>query len=243
MSKATVKLYKATWCGHCNDFLPEWEKLCDVSKEAGIETVKYDADADKEVVEKANIKGFPSIMLSVNGVDQEYNGKRNADDILTAIKNLKSSGSRPTLRGGGLSVRGGGISVPSEPVVSLYKSDRCGHCIAFKDEWTKFCGQAAKNKITTVTYDAATDAVAVAKAGISGYPTIMLSVNGTTTEYDGPRKAAAILAAVEKLQSGGRQSLSGGGNGVSSSDYQKYRKYKGKYLHLRSRLDRAGVSL
>ncbi len=102
MSDVKVKLFKATWCGHCNSFKPEWEKLQKEAGEMGVKCVAFDADADKNEVAKENIEGFPTIKIEVDGSSTEYNGARSADAILNEVMKLKGKGSgRPMLRGGG----------------------------------------------------------------------------------------------------------------------------------------------
>ena len=97
MSKTVVTLYKAKWCGHCNDFMPEWQQLEKIASENGIQTVLYDVDENKTEVEEAQVGGFPTIKID----GEEYNGKRSVDAILTAVKKLKGGSGRPMLRGGG----------------------------------------------------------------------------------------------------------------------------------------------
>ena len=47
---------------------------------------KYDSSEWKEVTRRLGIKGFPTMMLYVNGDEVEYRGEREVDDIVAWLK-------------------------------------------------------------------------------------------------------------------------------------------------------------
>lgn len=79
--KKQVTLYTADWCGHCQNFKPEWETLKKVLKNpefcsqyAACDVKEYtDKDAESQ-----SISGFPTIKIG----ESEYNGIRNIKSIL-----------------------------------------------------------------------------------------------------------------------------------------------------------------
>ncbi len=75
-----IRIFKASWCHHCRTFAPEIEKLIKISERINsrISVQVYDADNDAREVERAGIRGFPTILI--NG--RAYDGKRNCEDIL-----------------------------------------------------------------------------------------------------------------------------------------------------------------
>jgi len=77
-----ITLYHAVWCGHCVNFQPEWEKLKQLAKEKNIKTESYEAEQDKDVMQKDGIRAFPTIMLQINDDKIEYVGERTADKIM-----------------------------------------------------------------------------------------------------------------------------------------------------------------
>ena len=54
----------APWCGHCKRLAPEYEKLADAfaTKKNKVLIAKVDADANRELGERINLKGFPTLM-------------------------------------------------------------------------------------------------------------------------------------------------------------------------------------
>jgi thiol-disulfide isomerase/thioredoxin len=89
MTNIEVILYHANWCGHCKDFIPEWTKLKEAFKPMGIKYKEYEADKNKIEVDRANIAGFPTIVIVADGVKQEYNKHRDFDTILKFIEHIK----------------------------------------------------------------------------------------------------------------------------------------------------------
>ncbi|KAI3723522.1 hypothetical protein L2E82_35155 [Cichorium intybus] len=86
-----VEFY-APWCGHCQHLAPEYEKAASVlsSHDPKIILAKVDADAEKnkELAEKFELQGFPTIKILRKGGEniQEYKGPREADGIITYLK-------------------------------------------------------------------------------------------------------------------------------------------------------------
>ena len=90
-----LQLFEApTWCGHCKDFAPKWEKLKDLETKSSdgnrvikakdlIDFQSYDDNHPKTQEEK--ITGFPTLMLNVNGTKHKYEGARTPENILRFI--------------------------------------------------------------------------------------------------------------------------------------------------------------
>lgn len=74
-----VVLYYAEWCGYCQSFKPEWEKL---KTEMGNNIVfeEYEADTDPDKIPQ-DISGYPTIRITKDGKEENYKGKRTAKDI------------------------------------------------------------------------------------------------------------------------------------------------------------------
>jgi thiol-disulfide isomerase/thioredoxin len=75
-------LFKASWCGHCNAFLPEWEKLNnDDEFTSKIKLTTYDSDENKDKMKQFKINGYPTLLLKTGDKLIEYEGKREVNDI------------------------------------------------------------------------------------------------------------------------------------------------------------------
>jgi len=80
-------LFYADWCGHCKKIKPDWD---DAAKDANKEDKKMikvncggGTEKDKELMNKYNIEGYPTIIIFDNGTPAEYTGKRTKDDFLS----------------------------------------------------------------------------------------------------------------------------------------------------------------
>ena len=81
-----VELFYADWCGHCQRFKPEWAKLKKMLEDNGMKWAEYESEKDGNKMEEENIRGYPTIKITINSNKQEYDGMRNALAILDAIK-------------------------------------------------------------------------------------------------------------------------------------------------------------
>ena len=105
-----LTLYYATWCGHCTKFKPIWEQLKkhvekNTLKTQTGESIKVtfkacEAQKDKELVDKANIAGFPTLMITKGGVETEYKGRREFDAILEELTRVDTPIQAPIQAGG-----------------------------------------------------------------------------------------------------------------------------------------------
>ena len=90
-----VEFY-APWCGHCQALKP---KFIDAAKQIKKNADKYDGikfgavDCTKEqyLCQKYNVKGYPTLKAIVSGKAKEYQGPREADDMLEFVVRLKDS--------------------------------------------------------------------------------------------------------------------------------------------------------
>lgn len=83
----------APWCGHCKQLAPEWEKAAvalkgDTSAGVPITLAAVDATVDRDLGEKFDVQGFPTIKIFEQGADKpsEYEGPRKADGIVSYLK-------------------------------------------------------------------------------------------------------------------------------------------------------------
>lgn len=86
-----VIFFHADWCGHCQDFKPEWRKFKQAVKEntnyeGKVMLKEYNSDKDKEVFAKYNVKAFPHIILeTTDGHIREFKGGRNKAELVAFL--------------------------------------------------------------------------------------------------------------------------------------------------------------
>lgn len=81
----TVMLFKADWCGHCQNFIPEWQKF----KKRHSNCKEYDADKNHNENKEFGVNSYPTILVKVNDEKPiQYTGERTSDALETYVNSL-----------------------------------------------------------------------------------------------------------------------------------------------------------
>lgn len=81
--KPCLILYYTEWCGFSRQFLPVWDDLeKDIKNtDINIDLIKIDCEKNKDKCINNNIRGYPTVVLEVNGKKIEYKSMRNVESI------------------------------------------------------------------------------------------------------------------------------------------------------------------
>lgn len=80
--------FYAPWCGHCQDFAPVYDMVCDeLSNENSYMAVCVNIDENPIMVGEYSIDSVPTIYKVKNNKRTMYNGSRTKEDIMTFVMN------------------------------------------------------------------------------------------------------------------------------------------------------------
>jgi protein disulfide-isomerase A1 len=84
----TLVEFYAPWCGHCKSLAPEWAAAAAKTKKLNppVLLAKVDADKHRELAERFNVEGYPTIKIFKGGKAEEYEGPRETKGIVSFVK-------------------------------------------------------------------------------------------------------------------------------------------------------------
>ena len=90
IEKLTLVFFYATWCGHSQRALPEFEKLMKKEKELSIKIIMLEVSEHKETFEFYKITGYPTMkFFDQEGKAHNFEPKtRTYDDMMHRLKEL-----------------------------------------------------------------------------------------------------------------------------------------------------------
>ncbi|GAQ88217.1 thioredoxin domain-containing protein 5 [Klebsormidium nitens] len=75
--------FYAPWCGHCKKLAPTWEELAEkLVDHENVAIASVDCTANQAVCKKADIKGYPTLVVYYNGdAYKTYQGARSIEAL------------------------------------------------------------------------------------------------------------------------------------------------------------------
>uniref|UniRef100_A0A224XCV9 protein disulfide-isomerase n=1 Tax=Panstrongylus lignarius TaxID=156445 RepID=A0A224XCV9_9HEMI len=215
-----VEFY-APWCGHCQQFVPEFSKAATALKGV-VKVGGVNADEQKPLAGRFGVRGFPTVKIFGTNKNkaEDYNGARTAQGLADAAINSLKNRINEKL---GVKQSSGGRKGNVEDVIELTDAnfDRlvlnsddmwlveffapwCGHCKNLAPHWAQAATEL-KGKVKVGALDATVHQSKASEYGVQGYPTIKFFPPGkkdrsSAEDYPGGRTASDIVNfALDKL--------------------------------------------
>ncbi|KAH8739723.1 protein disulfide isomerase-related protein (provisional) [Cryptosporidium ryanae] len=212
----------AEWCGHCQAFAPEYEKIANALK--GI--VPFVAVDDQSEMASYGIQGFPTVKIFLESFEKpkDYTGPRTAEGLLNASLSALKDVANSRLKGKTTKKKESKKKSSQSSVIELtdnnfdtlvtkdaenswfikFYAPWCGHCKSLAPEWEEL-GDLAQDKIKIAEVDATKHTMLAHRYKIKGFPTILMFPAGMKGNdpipYNGPRTASDMLEFGIKFQS------------------------------------------
>lgn len=95
----TLVKFFAPWCGHCKRLAPEFEDAAKklAGDDPAVPLIKVDCTNDKggkDICNKHDVQGYPTLKIFRNGQASEYNEGRDADSIVKKMRSLAGPSSK-----------------------------------------------------------------------------------------------------------------------------------------------------
>ena len=87
-NKYLLVKFVAPWCGHCKALTPAYAAAAQQLAESGSEVklASVDATIEKELGQRFEVKGYPTLKFFSEGVTIEYTGGRSQEEIVNWLK-------------------------------------------------------------------------------------------------------------------------------------------------------------
>lgn len=90
-SNKVLVMFSMPGCGHCRNMEPTWQELeQNFNGFNGVKIVKINGMENQELSQLHNVRGFPTVKLCINGVENPdgvvYEGDRSMDSLVEFLK-------------------------------------------------------------------------------------------------------------------------------------------------------------
>lgn len=202
-SQGVLVKYYAPWCGHCKNLAPIYEKVADAfaQQKDNVLIAKVDADKNKDLGQKAGIRGFPTLKWYPAGSTEaeEFNSGRDLDSIAKLV--TEKSGKKSTVKpppppaAEQLNSRNFDQIVLNEDkdVLVEFYAPWCGHCKNLNPIYQQVAQDFSGDDDCVVAQMDADDEAnkpIAQRYGVSSYPTLMFFPKGDKSNpqpYNGGR--------------------------------------------------------
>ncbi|KAI0227851.1 Thioredoxin domain-containing protein 5 [Lamellibrachia satsuma] len=210
----------APWCGHCKNLAPAWADLAKGFADNGHVTIaKVDCTEDHEVCSKQGVKGYPTLMWFSGGqMIEKYSGSRNLESLedfvvqKLAVVDTKEEGTDGKIPDGKkteIKSEGSVLIGTADNFADIVAEDTtfvkffapwCGHCKNLAPTWKELADAYAANpRIKVAKVDCTEHSAICQKHEVSGYPTLLLFINGVKkAEHEGGRGLESLQTFIKE---------------------------------------------
>jgi len=90
-----IVLFYADWCGHCQQFKPEWERMKSLMP-SNLNSAEIESSNISNMSNPPQVQGFPTIKMYRDNLNiGDYEGNRTAEAILKNLKSIKMTPKKP----------------------------------------------------------------------------------------------------------------------------------------------------
>jgi len=208
MDTNQIKVYNfnTTWCGYSLKFQPVWDKFTK-SLDSSDNIIAIDAKCDDNVyddlLDKYQVKGFPTIIIDHGDNFVKYNKDRTVNGLrsflgLNTIDNIDDNLNNyvePANVGCNMPNSVNNQSNSDKTMIYNFNTSWCGYSVRFQPIWDEFTSLITDPNIKAmdVKCDDDQNKDLCEKFEVEGYPTVIKVKNNNITMYDGPRTAQDLL--------------------------------------------------
>ncbi len=200
MHKCILIKFYAPWCGHCQALEPEYAKAAKTLKAQNSPQylAEVDGTSNPELSKTFGINSYPTIWFYCDGKWQEYNGGRQAKQIVSWVNQktkpeFKEAEEKHVLEFNDKNFNDE-IIKHKNILIKVY-APWCGHCKQFDPEFKKAAKILSKQNPPQhcAEIDDTVNPELERKFGVKKYPTLWFFSNGNWIEYTGERNAENIV--------------------------------------------------
>jgi len=209
-----VKFY-APWCGHCQRLAPIYEEVAAAYEKDNDKIIiaELNADEEKDIAKKYDIKGYPTIKLFTTKTKTpiDYNNDRTLEAFVDFIEHETGIKAKIPKAHSDIIVLNAGnfdevVFAPNTNVLVLFYAPWCGHCKSLHPTYEKVATDYLNDEnVVIAKIDATENTVLAEKYKVHGYPHLVFFDAKTKNEenfepeiYDGGREEQDFLSFLNK---------------------------------------------